>query len=288
MLRLRTLRLTECGALMAAVCLMAVSCEPKLNKPSDQVIVVDGFIEDGGEPVVIVTGSASITSDPIAYTSLRDYIFNWAKVTVTGPEGEIVLTGQESDKYFPPYIYTTHRMKGKAGQTYSLKVEYGGQCVEATTSIPEPASLSGLRAEKQDHDSYVIRATINDNPDTKDYFHFFVKVEGKDSTYRPSFMGIVNDEILLAEGSEVDINQGMQLTANGFEPHFKAGDRVFVKLANMDEVSYLYWNDYENLFAFSNNPIFPSYRQIKSNISGGLGLWAGYGSRKYFIVIPEE
>ena len=282
-----TYRILRATCLIAAIAAF-IGCNTIRFNIADQKIVIDGFIEDGGHPVVTVTGSIPVSSEYIEYSSLDRYVLRWAKVTVTGPEGEVVLTGQKSDKYFPPYIYTTGRMTGKAGEEYHVRVQYGDAIAEASTTIPDPVELSGLRIERKDEtsDSYMIKALIKDNPDVKNFYRFFVKVEKKDSSYLPSFMGVVDDSIIKTDGTEMDVCRGMKITANMFDQYYTAGDKVHIKFASMDKDSYNYWNDYENLFAFSRNPFFPSSIKIRSNVRGGLGIWAGYGSVEYSIAIP--
>ena len=67
-------------------------------------IVVEGWIEDGGFPVVMVTTSVPVSSEYEKWDSLEDHLVRWAKVTVSDGENEVVLTGKMDRNYFPPYI----------------------------------------------------------------------------------------------------------------------------------------------------------------------------------------
>ena len=87
-------------------------------------IVVEGWIEDGGYPVVIVTSTVPVTGDYRYWDEMQDHIIRWAKVTVSDGEKDVVLTGKMDNDYFPPYVYTTSRLKGESGKTYTLTVEY--------------------------------------------------------------------------------------------------------------------------------------------------------------------
>ena len=121
-----------------AICLLLGSCGEKHQPEDIPQIVVEGWIESDGYPVVMLTTTVSIGEDAKDWTSLKDNILRWAKVSISDGVHEEILTGRMDNSYFPPYIYTTSRMKGESGKTYTLKVEYGGRTVTAQTTIPDP------------------------------------------------------------------------------------------------------------------------------------------------------
>lgn len=279
----------ETTAALCAICLLA-GCDKAVFPVSDQKIVIDGYIEDGEYPVVIVTGTIPVSDEYIGLSEMDEYVFHWAKVTISGPEGDFVLTGQKSDKYFPPYIYTTTKFKGRAGQTYRLTADYGSAHVESETTIPNHTPSLTLRSESLDDGSggYKIVASLNDDPSDKDYYMFLVKVEGRDSVYIPSFMGLIDDAILNTVVSDIPVFPGIHITGDGFSLYYNPGECVKVKLVTMDEASFRYWSDYHDNITFSRNPFFPSSKKMRTNISGGLGLWAGYCSKEGIVHIPDR
>lgn len=252
-------------------------------------IVVEGWIEDNGYPVVILTTTVPIDGERKNNESLQEYLIRWGKVTISDGEKDVVLTGMRNNDYFPPYIYTTSSIRGKAGKSYSLKVEYSGRTVTATTTVPEPVSLEYIKVKKSDiEDSYYLTGGLMDDRLTKDYYKFFVKRARKDSIYKPSFMGLVNDDILSENIEELPINSGISSVMEKTENFFSKDDLVFVRLSSLDEQSYAYWNDFETIYSLSCNPFFPANSRIRSNIKGGLGYWAGYGSTYYTVSIPDS
>ena len=54
-----------------------------------------------------------------------------------------------------------------------------------------------------------------------------------------------------------------------------------IKVAQIDESMYNFWDDYKNIMELGINPLFRYSNSIRSNITGGLGYWAGYGSTEY-------
>lgn len=267
--------------------LVTVGCTDVIIPEYPQQIVVEGWIEEGRAPIVMVTTTVPVSTERQELESLEKNVVRWATVSVSDGEKEVYLTGRRNNDYFPPYIYTTAMMSGKAGKTYSLRVKYSGMVVEAKTTIPQPHWLQHIRAEKSgDGDGYVIVAGLKDRPETKDWYRFFVRVAGKDSVYTSSFLSLV-DDVVLADGvNEIQVFNAFNpstLETEGTDMYFKEGDKVGVKLCTMDEEAYQYWEDFDDVASLSLNPFFPVMKKIRSNIQGGLGYWAGYGSSYYSV-----
>lgn len=253
-------------------------------------IVVEGWIEDGGFPVVIVTTSVPVSTDYKDWDTLMDHLVRWAKVSISDGEKEVILTGKMDTDYFPPYIYTTARMRGEAGKKYSLKVEYGGRTETAETTIPSKVPLEYVKVLERT-DGYGIVAGLKDNTETKDYYKFFTMVEGVDSTYVSSFLGLVDDVVLGEEVTDIAINSTFVSNFNTIERSqvsYEEDDVVRVRFVTMDEASFNYWSDYDDVTILSTNPFFPVNKKIRSNISSGMGYWAGYGSTYYRVSIADS
>lgn len=253
-------------------------------------IVVEGWIEEGGFPVVIVTTSVPVSTDYKDWDTLMDHLVRWAKVSISDGEKEVILTGKMDADYFPPYIYTTARMRGEAGKKYSLKVEYGGRTETAETTIPSKVPLEYVKVLERT-DGYGIVAGLKDNTETKDYYKFFTMVEGVDSTYVSSFLGLVDDVVLGEEVTDIAVNSSFVSNFNTIERSqvsYEEDDVVRVRFVTMDETSFNYWSDYDDVTILSTNPFFPVNKKIRSNISSGMGYWAGYGSTYYRVSIADS
>ena len=248
-------------------------------------LVVEGWIEDGRAPIVMVTTTVPISGEWRDLSSLEENIVRWATVSVSDGENEIFLTGQYNADYFPPYIYTTSRLTGEAGKTYKLKIEYSGRTVEAETTVPSPHALEYVRAKKTGKDKYLLTAGLKDREGTKDYYKSFVKVAGRDSVFRPSFMGLIDDAILKAGNNDLQIFNGYGPSGidTDIEMHFKEGDKVALRFCTLGPESYEYWSDFDDVSSLSRNPFFPVMKKIRTNIKGGLGYWSGYGSSYYIV-----
>lgn len=259
--------------------------------PADRPeIVVEGWIEDGGFPVVIVTQSVPVNTEYQSVDDLKDYLIRWAKVSISDGDEEVVLVGKFNEDYFPPYVYTTSRMRGAAGKTYSLKVEYSGRVETAETTIPKPVSLEYVKVVKKE-EGYGIVAGVKDNPEVKNYYRFFSMLEGVDSTYVPSFLGLMDDSVMTDDIYEVSVNLAFVSNFTTIEHSpmsYLEDDIVRIRFSSMDETSFNYWADYDDVTTLSTNPFFPVNKKIRSNFSSGMGYWAGYGSSYYRISIPDS
>lgn len=282
------------GAFLAAVLCFGSCSEVNLPVSAPQ-IVVEGWIEDGDFPVVMLTTTVPINENVTDLEDLSRFVINWGKVTVTDGRDSVVLTGKKDDNYFPPYIYTTTSMTGKAGGTYKIIVEYSGRTVTAETTIPAPVPLEYMKVtrSKEEEDKFYLVGGLKDDDASKDYYKFFVMVEGKDRSYVSSFMGLTDDEILNGKENndgiaELPVNNGSRSSEDSLLPSFDAKDRIRVKFSTLDRASWEYWSDFEEIQSLSRNPFFPSSTNIRSNIKGGLGYWAGYGSCVYTVSVPDS
>ena len=129
---------------------------------------------------------------------------------------------------------------------------------------------------------------MKDDSSGKDFYKFFVKREGKDSAYMSSFRGLVNDEVLTDGVNEVSVYNGISVRESDFDQYFEEDDVVYVRFSTMDEASWIYWDGFEEIQSLSRNPFFPVSNAIRSNVTGGLGYWAGYGSTYYRLPISAS
>ena len=269
--------------------LVAIGCHDVKLPEADPQIVVDGWIETGKGPVVMITTTVPVENVIGDEEDLKKYVVTWGKVTVSDGERKVVLTGMKNDDYFPPYIYTTSSIRGEAGKTYSMKVEYGGRTATAVTTIPEPVPLKDIKVKRgvNNTDGYYITASLEDDPDTKDYYKVFIRKSRKDSTYIPSFLGLINDEVLQGSEDEIPVNNTINSLDKSQSTLFSSDDFVFIRFCTLDETAYNYWSDFDDI-SMSSNPLFPVTSKIRSNISGGLGHWSGYGSSHYRVSIADS
>ena len=74
---------------------MMLSCEDDFLPQDQDVIIVEGWIDEGGFPVVIVTRSLPVRfrDDAVQLEDLSDYVVKLARVTVSDGVNSVILTG---------------------------------------------------------------------------------------------------------------------------------------------------------------------------------------------------
>lgn len=279
----------ECIICMLLLMLLS-ACQSPYTTPLQEDIIVEGWIESGSGPVVILTKSMIL--EEMQSQTEGDVLLPWAKVMVSDGKDSVVLTGGINHDYFPPYVYTTSHMKGEAGKTYWLRVEYGNRVAMAKTTIPYPQALEGLQVSKASDSLYQITASFIDNPLSKDYYLFQTRIFNRESRYYPAFLGLIDDELL--KGDAVyrhQVQPGIHFMTAGvdnYRPYYKEGDSVLIKFSKIDELSYRVQQSINEIVAFSSNPAFVTDLDLYSNIDGGSGFWCGYGVTQYRVVIADS
>lgn len=268
------------------------SCHDEFQNSREEIIV-EGWIESGEAPIVLLSKTFTVTTkDEVSED--ESIVLPWGKVTVSDGTKSVILTGDYDERYFPPYIYSTSRakIKGEPGRTYYLTVEYGSRILTAQTTIPEVDSLEALTVTPcVDVDSmYQITAHYDDNPTTKDYYLFLVRISNQETRYYPAFLGLQDDNQLALHNRQI-VQPGIHLLTeenNRYRPYYHENDTVQIKLAKIDATTYDIHKAYSEMVALSSNPIFASDISMPTNIKDGLGFWCGYAVAKYNITIADS
>jgi len=271
--------------LLACLCL---GCEETEVKQVPPQLVVEGWIDSGGFPIVKLTTTVPVSKQAQSTDSLDRFLVRWAKVTVSDGTREVVLTGMPNRDYFPPYIYTTSEMRGEVGKTYTLKVDYQDFHAHAVTTIPKPVALTSIKAEELPlfPGWYKLRVGFTDNPATTDYYKVFVRQYGHSQDFHSTYLGTYNDRLLPTQAS-ILVNNSRQNVANPNATFFKRYELVTIKFCHIDSVSYEFWKSMDDYHGEGRNPLFNSMQNIRTNIHGGLGYWCGYGAFYHTYVIEN-
>lgn len=270
--------------------LCTASCQDDTIAASEQKIVVDGWIDEGGFPVVLLTKNVPISSQYQEIDSLSNYLIKWAKVIISDGESQVTLTGKIDKHYSTDYIYTTSRLRGQAGKRYTLKVDYENFHASAVTTIPRSVSVDSFEVERcADSDTlFQIRAHFTDPPSEHNYYKIFTERMNRDKEFYSSFMGTVDDNNTDTLKSITIHRSNGVLTEEKYTPYFSINDTVIVKFSTIDSTTYLFWRDFEKTVSLSRTSFFRISDNIHSNISGGLGCWCGYGAKYYVIDIKNH
>ena len=258
--------------------------------PQPSVMVVEGWIENGKFPVVILTKTLPITSELQDPNNLEQYLIRWAKVTISDGKNKVVLIGRYDETYFPPYVYTTSWMRGEVGKTYYLTVDYQDFHAQAQTTIPAPPVVDEYRVERVANSSkeqYQITACFRDNPNEKNYYQFFTKIGLESNQYIASDLGSIDDSHI-REYNEFPVNRSRTYyNAEDYISYFTKDEVVAVKFAQVDETSYRFWDAYTKSQSLNTNMFLATTTSLPSNITGGKGYWCGYGAVTKYLIIGQ-
>ena len=271
--------------IIASLFLISCSNEAKIAEiDTASKVVVDGWIEKNDVSYVILSKSVPINQEVNQYNAFN-YVIRNAKVTISDGNTEEILSLKTSQDRIPPYIYYGKDIIGTEGKTYTLKIEYNGKVITATTTIPNSVNIDEVTYQKQNtfDTKGNLHIQFTDPIHQKDYYQIATKVKGIDSLFVPSLYGNLDDSKFQTATINWQIKKGITLFPKSIDPDFADGKEVFVKLRTMTKASHDFWNSWQNEIVNGQNPIFPSNTSLKSNINGGIGIWAGYGTDVFYI-----
>lgn len=259
----------------------ACNDEPYLNVPlPEDMIVVDGWIENGQFAKVLLTRNSPYFAS-IDSASVRSLVLTWAKVTVSDGINTEILTLRKDENYFPPYIFEGNEIIGVTGRTYSIKAEYGGKTVTATTTIPEivPLDTAFFYLESGSDSLGSIYMEFTDPPDVKNYYRILTKRNGEDTRYYSSMVMCMDDMYFSGQKFSFSVRRGPESFISSYgNEYFRMGDTVSIKFCTIDNAHFDFWNSFQDETFNASNPFASSLSTIRSNIEGdGLGIWGGYG-----------
>lgn len=262
------------------------ACEVEVeSNPYEPEIVLEGVVEYGKCPVVVL--SLLIPVGTILENAQKSSIpIRWAKVTVSDGVNEEVLVGMTDANSLFKYKYSALHMKGEIGKTYTLRVEYSGRVLTATTKIPKQPDLYNIEVYKLNYSDslYSIKVHIDNIPNEKNYYLFQVKQNIDTDVFRPSFFGAIEDNSEDEDFSVIVYNSMRMI--KGYSLYFNSKKTYVLKFCQIGELEYAFWNDYFNQIIAASNPIYPNVSNLSTNINGGLGIFYGCASRDYLITIP--
>ena len=276
-------KLTLIPFLLAAV----LACTPQAPEATE-MLVVEAWIDSGAPPIVMLSTSIKPTGEDQSMSTITEHLEKWARVAISDGEKEVVLTGKYAKDYFPPYIYTTGRMFGQAGKTYTLTVDTDDYHCVAQTVIPQPVPLESIETVpyRDTPNGHLIKLSWKDNPGEKNVYKAFTRIEGVDSLFAGARNNIVDDALFPGGKAEMMVTPSLSIyRKKGPEP-FLSGQRVFVKFCSMDPACVDIMKTLDESITQSGLPIFVSNKNIQGNVSGALGYFVGYGRTIYTVDIP--
>ncbi|MBQ0154375.1 MAG: DUF4249 family protein [Bacteroidales bacterium] len=265
------------------VILLTLNACSQYEPVSNPDIVVEGWIDAGGHPIVLIHKAYALAnSNP--KVELRDIIqeqlIPFGRVTVIDGEDSVVLTGRVDTNYMPPYRYSTTEVIGQEGKTYRLRVQFNQWDATATTTIPPIVHWDSLVVYQASNHLLGMYGYLSD-VQQEDYFIVMVKKLHK-KQFEICPMGVFSGKQAENGRLRIDIhNQGSdsdQGILNKF--FFPQNDSTIysIKMARIDAEAYAFWDSYAALRLSQGNLFMAVFKNVETNINGGLGYWSGMGT----------
>lgn len=280
-------------------CFLMACQKEEVTPPS---IIVEGWIEAGKAPIVLLHKSYILDEDSKSRASLQTIIGGqmifFGRVAIFDGTDSIILTGRVDTNYMPPYIYTTTEIEGVAGKTYSLHAHYQGYDATATTTVPKVARFDSIHAEEFMPDQMRLTGYIS-NVEKNSYYMLLAK-KLEERQYKVCPLGVFSGEQATNGNIAVTIYRP-EFGKIGFNTEQSSGDNTAekmafpksdeqgysIKLARIDYSSYLYWDQFVAQ-SITQGVLFMSvYKNLPSNIENGLGIWYGMGSSEYHLLLTQ-
>jgi len=286
---------------MVAAMLLA-ACEKEIDVvPSDlePVLVVEGTIENDQFPRVILTRSVGFF-DTLSLAALANSFVRNATVTIS--DGSRTVPLKEYGVQFGPskfFFYTIDtanpaiQMRGELGKKYTLSITASGKNYSAVTQLPTIArridSLWWRPAPgSADTNRVVVFSRITDPPGFGNFTRYFTSVN--DSSFLPGLNSVSDDQFFDGTTFDVQIPRGVNRNVpinNETFGFFNRGEKVKVKLSNIDKATFDFWRTWEQNQSNTGNPFGVPIRVLSNISNGAAGYFGGYGSQVMEITIPK-
>ena len=273
-------------------------------------LVIDGSIETGQPPIVLLTKSSDVYSPTDLSTFFNSFV-SGAQISVSNgtttfdlieicsdniPPGSEALVsellGVSIDDLANFHIcgYTSFdpSIFGEIGKTYTLSVIFEGQTYTAETKIEQPNPLTNV-FWKPDGDLTTHGfswATLADPPNQFDAYKWEVKrinldIDGNpmDANFDEPFGPVFDDKFF--DGMTFDFFYDNPFgyedgILDDYAGLYELGDTIVIKFSKIDENVYEFLEKKYIQLSTAGNP-FATPTNIPNNISGdALGIWAGY------------
>jgi hypothetical protein len=253
-------------------------------------MVVEGWIDAGKHPIVMLHTSYSLSlSEPDSTTLLdvlEQHMVLFGKVVIFDGEDSVILTGRVDTNYLPPYIYTTTKMRGEVGKSYSLHATYKSFSAKSKTIIPEKAIFDSIRTDINNQKVHVI-GYANQLEIGEPYI--IMARTTKDKQYKICPMGAFRAS---QKQLKMTINNPINFTGEGMilQTLFPQTDSVdiAIKFAKVGEAEYQFWDSYIAQNLTQGLFFMETHSNIISNIQDGNGYWCGMGASEYTISLERD
>lgn len=284
-------------AFFGLLLLTFVSCEKNITvdlPDPESKIVVDGYIEKGLPPYVLLSRSSGYF-DPVSPGSINNLPVSDAVVliydgadTVQLVEIDTSFNGLTIRGFYAALdpVSNLPTMTGLEGREYHLHITTtDGDVITSFAKLHTSIPLDSTWFKIQDGKDSLgfVWARLSDPDTTGNCYRWFAKRITKDEGFIAPSGSPFDDRFINGQSFDFAYNRGEIQNStsedddNEEDGFFKVGDTIIVKFTTVDRATYEFWRDAENQAGNNGSP-FAVPSNIKSNITGGLGLFATYSA----------
>ena len=279
--------------------LFLISCEKDIDfdlKDTEDVLVVDGSIEAGSAPFIVLTNSfdyySNLNFDELSKKFVHDAIVTITTGQTTYRLKEYAVSGAGIPGLYYYSIDTAagDNLIGTLDTQYDLEITTNGNTYTSSTTIPPiTKGIDSLWWKQAPFTTDTTKVTVfvrsTDPPGLGDYIRYFTRTNN--GPFFPGAQSVFDDQLI--DGTTYDLRVDPGIDRNDpipFEDNFfHRGDTVTLKLSNIDRTSYHFWLTMEFAYQSIGNP-FSSPNTVLGNISNGaLGAFVGYAPTVKTLII---
>ncbi len=265
----------------------------------DDLLVVEATIENGQPPLVFLTRSMDYFNQLDSASFAKSFVRN-AVVTVS--DGSYTVQLKEYAQFFgagQAFYYTIDSTRpsqiliGKMNTQYQLSIEANGKSYHASTTISSVARKSDSlwwqpAPNNPDTNNVVVFLRVTDPKGYGNYVRYYTSVN--DSAFVPGYNSVYDDQVIDGTTYTAQVfrgqNRNIPVDRNTFG-YFRRGEKVIVKLCNIDKATYDFWRTWEQNQSNLGNPFAVPVKVIGNISNGALGYFGGYASQVSSIIIPH-
>lgn len=188
------------------------------------------------------------------------------------------------------YTTGTCSFYGQEQHEYSMTIRTEKYYATGETSIPQsipPETLVYTPNPKPEYDTLVtVKVRVNVPSDIGHFVRYWTK-RNSEPFYPPLSQSVWDDKLFAGLNIDLPIERGQPSNASSRDDsygYFWKGDTVTVKWANIDYKTYNFFITLEN--DGTGSPFSPQVK-VQSNVTGAIGVFAGYATSYKTIIIPE-
>lgn len=280
---------------LSVVLLVGCQSEP----PQAPSMVIEAWIDANGYPTVLIHKSYVFATAGDTTQRLEDIIkqqlIPFGKVTLTDGEQTEVLTGRLDTTYMPPFLYSTTRMKGEVGKAYTVTAQWEDLYASARTTIPPVARLDSVVVRGDSAGFVDARGYMTIDTQSEAYYALFMR-DMRSKQYQFCPWGVFESKDAQQGQMEMRIYNPFNDTINNPKQTLyfwrdTVPDKTmdyYLKVARIDYPSYQFWKAYNERIVLKGIIFVPVYKNIASNVEGGLGYFCGMGSSSYPIRLDRD